>query len=347
MTLFLWMIRMAAESASNRNARVLHDRIKNISAHIESRIHFIENELKPKIQGICQSYINLLISTQELLKTQQERNQTTQEIDKWNVMKSFADGKMKELLEEYTTLHATIAVLSTMPYNNSTKDTIGTLLGQLKNNLYVLEPKNGNRSKMDDLTIWRKWFNEVRREITQPLIHKIYNNSNNSVQQSKKRKISKPVHRFHIYPDALVYPTDALGSRGNMTESSEIISKKKKEAYSEIMNEFIPNNGNNINSNNNNETVRFTKKAKRYKKNAVARGTLLNNNGMPSKNKLRLQYAAAILLKDSETRRTIQQQKNAVAHGNAVNHNNAIAKSIEVANKRLLNAGKKAFPKGI
>ena len=341
---------MAAESPTNRNARVLHNRIKNISAHIESRIHFIENELKPKIQGICKSYINLLISTQGLLKTQQERNKTTREIDKWNVMKSFADGKMKELLEEYTTLRATIAVLSTMPYNDSTKDTIGVLLGQLENNLRVLDPKNGNRSKMDDLTIWREWFNEVRREITQPLIHKRYNKSNNSVQQSKKRKISnvtlnsKPVRHIHISNEALVYPTYALGSRGNMTESSEIISEKKKEAYSEIMNEFIPNNGNNINSNNNNETVRFTKKAKRYKKNAVARGMLSNNNGMPSKNKLRLQYAATILLKDSETRQAIQQQKNAVARGNAVNHNNAIAKSIEAANKRLRNADKKLFP---
>ena len=126
MVLFLWMIRMAAESAANRNVRHLNAEMRAIASHITKQMHYINDELLPAIQSTFIEQIHA----------------STNQEEKDRIAKR--GEKEKKIMEEtlfngYNNLLIAIKELLQIELSRDTVGIIAPVLGSLKMKLRDLD----------------------------------------------------------------------------------------------------------------------------------------------------------------------------------------------------------------
>lgn len=234
MALFLWIIRMAAESAANRNVRRLREEMHLIAAHITKQMHYINDELLPAIQSTFIEQIHASTN-------QEEKDRIVKRGEK-------AKKEMEEtLFNGYNNLLIAINELLQIELRNDKVRIMASVIGSLKMKLKELD-RLLKQYRDFYKPRGRLMHNKLESHVEHPYVSPIYTSESYVHIPKSPPKISSlrgsRTSRGHISinPIASEHAVERFGSRAVTTYPSSYISKAKKKAYQELIEKYTNNN---------------------------------------------------------------------------------------------------------
>ena len=228
---------MAAASSANNQISMLYGRMSDYHAHIGNQLTYINKELHMAIHN---TYRLLMEKT----PNQEEKTRLALEGEQ-------AKANMEEsLFNAYNRLYIGLGQLLSIPKNRKTLHIIEPAFIQIKDKVKQLDRllkrfrdtyKPRGRLNVNKLTLRNERNRSPRRNETRRGRSRNRNYSNLARTRSRSaiRDPSRPSRgSIRINPVAYVRETNAIGSRGNMTFSSDKIREMSHEAYKNIKNTF-------------------------------------------------------------------------------------------------------------
>ena len=242
--LFLWMIRMAAESAANRNVRHLNAEMRAIAAHITKQMHYINDELLPAIQSTFIEQIHA----------------STNQEEKDRIVKM--GEKEKKIMEDrlfngYNNLLIEINNLLKIELSRDTVGIIAPMIGSLKVRLRdvdhllkkyrdVYQPRGRlMRNKLDSRVVSPINTSKPYVANRSPKASFLRGSRNHTVSRGRIRinpiaLKGKTYHKSEI--KGVKHPSDPLKNEPGMVHSDQEIKQMKKNALQELIEKYTNNN---------------------------------------------------------------------------------------------------------
>lgn len=281
MVLFLWMIRMAAESSKNRDMRVLRDEIEELTTSIKLRHDLLKNKLKDAIYNAYKLKINSSIKEDVIWEWYRVGNEEEKKAE--NLIVGY-----QIQFEGLDKLHKVLHKLHNL--DNKNIDKIKEQIQKIKYNLFVLDlhlnrmikkyipPTNTEPDLFDERIVTQRTHRSrsrsrspVRTKSQEPRHSSLKRDRNRNGNGNRNRNRTK--HHIHFPNNANIHQIEGLGSKNpfnsrvEMTHTSKEIGEMKNIATGQIIDRYISNRV----DNNNEAFSKNTEFTKQFKKNAILR----------------------------------------------------------------------------